>query len=68
MNFVNVFRTLQVLTSLNLVENLDKKRRRAMTKIECVRVFLSKTKLRRFQDHSEDQAIGLDEDERIGTK
>ena len=39
-----------------------------MKKIECVRFFLNETKLRRFQDHSEDEAIGLDEDEGIGTE
>ena len=68
MNIFNVFRTLPVLTSLNPVENLDKKRRTAMKKIECVRFFLNETKLMKFQDHSEDEAIGLDEDEGIGTE
>ena len=33
-----------------------------------MRFFLNEIKLRKFQDHSEDEAIGLDEDEGIGTE
>ena len=39
-----------------------------MTKIECVRFFVNETKFRRFQDHSEDEVIGLNEDEGIWTE
>ena len=59
-----MYRTLPVLTSLTL----DKKRQTAMKKIECVRFFLNEDMSRRFQNHSEDEAIGVDEDEGIGTE
>ena len=39
-----------------------------MKKIECVRFFRNKDKFRIFQAHYEDEAIGLDEDEGIGTE
>ena len=67
---LHLFRTPPVLRCLNLVENVDNKKKTALKKLECVRFFLREAELRRFQEYRfsvEEENISLDEDEGLNS-